>query len=86
MASSLSLSTSHNSSPPPQFTAIEQELLQEYAKLVTNMNTVILSKRRVLTSGVFLNSGHGKSANVPNSGFSEVFGTEDWLGVYILQG
>jgi hypothetical protein len=45
MASSLSLSTSHTSSPPPQFTAIEQELLEEYAKLVTNMNTVILPKK-----------------------------------------
>jgi len=39
MTSAMSLSTSH-SSPPPQFSPLEQEVLQEYAKLLTNMNTV----------------------------------------------
>ena len=40
MTSTLSLSTSHTNSPPPQFTPLEQEVLQEYAKLVANMNAV----------------------------------------------
>jgi DASH complex subunit DAD3 len=40
MASTLSLSTSIANSPPLQFSPIEQELLQEYAKLVSNMNSV----------------------------------------------
>ena len=37
----MSLSTSH-STVPPQFTPLEQELLQEYTKLVSNMNIVSL--------------------------------------------
>jgi hypothetical protein len=41
MAATMSLSTSHNTTPPPQFTPLEQELLAEYQKLVTNMNTVL---------------------------------------------
>jgi hypothetical protein len=41
MAATISLSTSHNTTPPPQFTPLEQELLAEYQKLVTNMNTVL---------------------------------------------
>jgi hypothetical protein len=41
MAATMSLSASHNTTPPPQFTPLEQELLAEYQKLVTNMNTVL---------------------------------------------
>ena len=40
MTSTMSHSTSLANSPPPQFTPLEQELLQEYARLVSNMNTV----------------------------------------------
>jgi len=40
MTSTLALSTSTHS-PPPQFTPTEQDLLQEYAKLVQNLNTVL---------------------------------------------
>jgi DASH complex subunit DAD3 len=44
MTSSMSVSNALIASPPSQFTPLEQEILQEYAKLVTNMNTVMCLK------------------------------------------
>ena len=60
MAAAMSLSTSHSNTVPPQFTPLEQELLQEYTKLVSNMNTVSLlsmyvSRRVANEAGVDVN-------------------------------
>jgi hypothetical protein len=77
MAATMSLSTSHNTTPPPQFTPLEQELLAEYQKLVTNMNTVLppplgFLGRVVDGVGVGVDCGDGGTAYVADFGCVEV--------------
>ena len=91
MAAPMSLSTSHSNTLPPQVTPLEQELLQEYTKLVSNMNAVSLLsmhvRRRVANgAGVDVNCRYGRTADVAHTRCFTISREEDGAGVYFLQG
>ena len=93
MTSTFSLSTSQPISPPPQPTALEQELLQEYSKLVENINSVIdppFCVRRVLIVmgplGVNIACRYVWAPYIPNSRLFKVIRKKDRIGFYFFQG